>query len=223
MSKPLPVGSDLPAAPSAESAELLVESSSDTSAPVSSQCPKCDGRLIDPEEMGYCPTCGYCRYVEEARRNPGFDRPKAPTPTELFAEGVRGTVSDVPGWVGVLLGGVFAIIAYLIALDFLLDNPSYVRAMAGLLMIIGGIVTTFACQFWALLKIAPRQQELGMADSFLRPVQIWQVAVREMPATRWPVWLAAWGLALALGALVFVGGQGYWIPDTPPDQTAFWE
>jgi len=195
----------------------------DAPKPVDSKCPKCTGRLIDPEEMGYCPTCGYCRYVEEARRNPGFDRPKPPTPTQLFAEGVRGSVAELPGWLVVLLGGAFAIIVYLIALDVLLENHSYERAMAGLLMIIAGVATTFACQFWALLKVAPRHQELGMADSFLRPALIWQTAVRELPATRWAIWFAAWGLALALGAALFVGGQGYWIPDTPPDQTAFWE
>src|SRR6266568_2147995 len=141
MSKPTPLGRELPTEPPTDFAEQPLEP------PVEVKCPKCDGRLIDPEEMGYCPSCGYCRYVEEARRNPGFERPKPPTPTQLFAEGVRGTVADVPGWVGVMLGGIVAIIVYLIALNNLLADPSYARALAGLLMMIGGLVTTFACQF----------------------------------------------------------------------------
>ena len=89
MSKPTPLGREPPADPPPDFAEEPLDS------PVEVKCPKCDGRLIDPEEMGYCPACGYCRYVEEARRNPGFERPKPPTPTQLFAEGVRGTVADV--------------------------------------------------------------------------------------------------------------------------------
>jgi hypothetical protein len=218
MSSPLPIDRDLPVEPPPDSVELPLD------APPEVRCPKCDGgRLIDPEEMGYCPICGYCRYVEEARQNPGFDRPKQPTEMEVFKASVGQTVAAMPGWVGVMLGGIFAIIVYLIALDSLLAEPSYERAMAGLVMMIGGLVTTLACQFWALLKVAPRHQELAMTDSFLRPGQIWHAAVGEMPATRWPVWLAAWGLSLALGAALFVGGQSYWVPDAPPNQVGWWE
>src|SRR5580700_47207 len=30
-------------------------------------CPKCRWRLIDPATMGYCPKCGFCRYIEVQR------------------------------------------------------------------------------------------------------------------------------------------------------------
>src|SRR5262245_59686583 len=123
MSNPLPLGQDLPAEAPPSSASLPAE------LPVDVTCPKCNaGRLIDPGEMGYCPTWGYCRYVEEARRDPGLAPPKAPTDQQLIVSGMRETLSGTPAWVGVLLAGVVVIIIYLIALDRMLANPSYQRA-----------------------------------------------------------------------------------------------
>jgi len=30
-------------------------------------CPRCRGKLADPEGLGYCPRCGFCRAVEREK------------------------------------------------------------------------------------------------------------------------------------------------------------
>src|SRR5262249_36032173 len=52
-----PILLDSPAAPPAPSPE---------SVPAEASCPRCGSRLISPESLGLCQTCGYCRSLQES-------------------------------------------------------------------------------------------------------------------------------------------------------------
>src|SRR5437867_13024575 len=47
--------------------ETLAEISIPSTEPVPSAaaCPRCNGKLTNPESLGWCPSCGYCRSLEE--------------------------------------------------------------------------------------------------------------------------------------------------------------
>src|SRR5947209_929072 len=34
-------------------------------APAAVPCPRCGGKLTNPEGLGWCPSCGYCRSLDE--------------------------------------------------------------------------------------------------------------------------------------------------------------
>jgi hypothetical protein len=195
-------------------ADISVESPPAEAAPAAPEptCPRCKWRLIDPEEMGYCPSCGYCKYVEMHRRwTRGDLTPKRPT-RWLGLRAAVDAVAATPGWLAILLGGCFAILLHVKATDQLLSPHSEERALIGLTLILAGLLALGLSHLLALLKVAPSQINADLWD-LLSPGLVWGSAFRRLPESRWPIWLAAWSITLVLAAWVFVGGFGYWFPD----------
>ena len=168
-------------------------------------CPVCQWRLIDPATMGYCPKCGYCRYIQVHRHsdaNINLHRNRA---SLLGLRAVVDAIASLPGWLSVLLGGSFAILLYAKAIDHLLPEGTSNRPMVGFGMLAAGIVALGFSHFWALAKVAPSYSDVGPLD-LLSPGLVWGSALRRLPETRWPLWLAGWSISLIGGAWFFITG-----------------
>src|SRR5947208_17153628 len=66
-------------------------------------CPRCGGKLVSPENLGWCPKCRYCRTVEE-------DAPKVARASSAVATSSLGMVeffnllSRLPCWFWIMTG-----------------------------------------------------------------------------------------------------------------------
>jgi hypothetical protein len=158
-------------------------------------CPNCRWRLIDPATMGYCPKCGYCRYLEVERHSNANIHLPQPNTNWLGLRGIVNSVAVLPGWLSILLGGSFAVLLYVKAIQQLLPEASGNRPALGLVLLVLGCASMLFSHFWALVKVAPSYAEIGPLD-FFSPGLVWGTALRRLPETRWPLWLAAWSLAL---------------------------
>src|SRR4051794_28944721 len=72
-----------------------------------SLCPRCGGKLTNPDGLGWCPGCGYCRSLEEEKAvAPPPPEPAAPRkPSFLGATEFGEAMRHVPRWAWPLLGG----------------------------------------------------------------------------------------------------------------------
>jgi hypothetical protein len=191
--------------------EPLHESPLDSELPVppaetpgpASTCPKCRWRLIDPAVMGYCPKCGYCRYLQTQKQSAAPLNPRRESTSWLRIRTMIGAVAAVPGWLSILLVGSFAVLLYVQALDHLLPPAAPQRVNLGLGLLFAATIVLALSHFWALVKVAPDDYEFDVWD-LLSPAQIWGSALRQLPATRWPIWLACWSLALIAGSIFFL-------------------
>lgn len=166
-------------------------------------CPKCHWRLIDPATMGYCPKCGYCRYIEAERRSSALIDLSERRPSFLGARGVIAAVASLPGWLSMLLGGSFAILLYAKAVDHMLPEGVSDREVLGITMLVAGALVLGLSHLWALLKVAPSYVDVGPLDIF-SPGLVWGTALRRLPETRWQLWLAGWSITVIAAACFFI-------------------
>jgi hypothetical protein len=134
-----------------------------------------------------------------------------------FGEVIDG-VAAIPGWLGILLGGAFAILLYAKAIDHIMPADSHPRAVIGLTMLLGGACVFFFAHFWVVAKITPQQHDLDLWE-LVSPVLIWQSALRRLPETCWPIWLGGWSCAMVLGSVFVLGGHAFW--DKEPEDDDF--
>jgi hypothetical protein len=195
------------------SAETSPPAATDTAVTADpSACPRCGGKLTDPDGLGWCPACGYCRSLEEEKANiPPPPAPPAPRqPSLLGATEFGQALKLMPAWVWPLLGGSAAIAVVSVAADYQLPEIDFGRALWSAIQILLSVIGLILAQLWVALVIAAEDDKLGAGDIIL-PGRVWRGAVQRLPATRWQVWLGAWCLtALVCGAAV-VGGWGYWL------------
>jgi hypothetical protein len=199
--------------------------STSTEAPV---CPRCQqGPLVDPNGLGWCKACGYCRSLEEERaKDPP---PEAAAGEASTAKKTRPSVGGLvelgeavyklPSWVWVLLAGMagFALVSLLPSKKLPLDSLE--RAVWCTLQIAMGLLLILAAQFWAVIQIAPHDERVSARDVLL-PARLWGLVFKRMPAMRLPVWFAGWGLSLILSAVLIIGGLSYWMNYLPGSKAA---
>src|SRR5439155_25857678 len=108
--------------------------------PVASPCPRCNGPLTNPEGLGWCPKCGYCRSLEEDANKaalaapPAARRPSALGFVEFFE-----VLGKLPSWLWPLLGGIVGVVVLSFAADFVLPNESLSRALWSAIQLILGL------------------------------------------------------------------------------------
>lgn len=166
-------------------------------------CPRCGERLVNPDGLKFCSACGYCGSIEQ-----GLGSLK-PGQSRLGVTEALHTVSGMPNWVWVTAGGMFAVALCSAGVGQLLPEHSYPRAVWGTAQLGVGLLLAFVMQLWLLMELAPYDHQLGHLDLLPSP-RLWLLALRCMPETCWPVWLAVWGLTASACAAVFIGGLTYW-------------
>src|SRR5260370_41891839 len=87
---------------------IVAETSAPTAEPTPAAvpCPRCGGKLTNPEGLGWCPSCGYCRSLEQDANKAALAAPPAPRrPSPLGVVEFVDGLGRLPSWLGALLGG----------------------------------------------------------------------------------------------------------------------
>lgn len=185
------------------------------------ECPRCGGQLINPGSLGWCRSCGYCSSLEEERAKAVL--PAAGTSKSSFLGAVEllQLLSKLPRWVWVLLGGVVAVVLVSVAVDWMLNPEEYEfeRALWSSVQLGSGWLLLLVAQGWVLFQLAPNDDKLGPRDFFV-PFRLWNLAMRRLPETRYPVWVGVWSMTAMLCALLIIGGYEYWYQFYKPKKYA---
>src|SRR5688572_28317582 len=103
-------------------------------------CPKCQKRLIDPDGLGWCKSCGYCRSLESEKGNQLLAAERGPSKGAIMAS----AAGNVPLWVWVLLVGVGVLAAASSGVGrWLPEEIGKTRALWTSVQIIVGLVLIF--------------------------------------------------------------------------------
>ena len=186
-----------------------------TAAPPAS-CPRCHKPLIDPNGLGWCKACGYCRSLEDSQKTvePVASAP-APALKGLTATG--SALGQTPVWFLVTLFGIALVVGATFAGGRYLTLAPLDRALLTTVQICVGVAVMFLGQFIGLLRIAPEDPTLSFKDA-LFPFRLYGLVMKRLPSTRHTVYLGAWGLAAIISAAVFIGGLGHWFNYLPGNQ-----
>jgi hypothetical protein len=107
--------------------------------------------------------------------------------------------------------GLLVVVVVSAGAGLLLPTNSLARACWCVSQVVAGLLLLVLAQVSAIAFLGPQRQLMGMFE-VLVPGRILVLAVRKLPQTRWPVSLAAWGVALSVLSLVCVNGLSYWLP-----------
>jgi hypothetical protein len=210
-----PSGSSIPRPTPRKSSPLISMQEAPTSAAV--DCPRCGGRLVNPESLGLCPACGYCHTLHS-------ETPEPESAINLAKNTVAGEsavafyqmMRVLPHWGWLTLGGVVVILAGSLIGDALVPADSTGRAWLARGQLIAGVLLILGTQIFGVLRISPQEKKLLGREFFLFTPRLWRRIVKELPATRWYVHLETWGATLAISAIVVVGNLFNW---TQTDQS----
>ena len=137
-------------------------------------CPRCGGKLTNPDGLGWCAGCGYCRSLEEEGQTvappPEAAQPKKPSPLGAaeFGEAMR----RMPRWAWPLLGGVALVATGSVIADYRLPEECLARALWSAIQMMLSVIGT------SLLTPA-----VGCSFSIARVVMALPAAETARPAT----------------------------------------
>ncbi len=189
----------LPAAPTTPAAATTVS------------CPRCHKPLIDPDGLGWCKACGYCRSLEVEQHNQLLQEARQPSHGEVFA----GAAGQIPWWFWVLVIGVGVLAAAALAAGkWLPAGNNLPRALFASVQIVLGLVLIFAAQLYALVRVAPDDERLNFKDALV-PTRLWILVGKRLSQLYGCLWTAVWGLALIVFAFLFIGGLQHWMSYLP--------
>jgi hypothetical protein len=208
---------------SAVSELLQAEVALDDSEPVEKPehpCPRCNAKLVNPEALGWCPKCGYCRSLEDT---------KALAPLKVAATvqqpsfmGMRefwDLVGKLPTWFWILVNGMAAIMLLSLAAGFALRSLGLALALWSTIQLGVGILGFFAVQIWALILLTPEDDTLG-PRALVMSSRLWSQVLKRLPDTRWQLWLGSWCLTGVVSAVCLSGGLSYWYQFYKPKRYA---
>jgi hypothetical protein len=174
-------------------------------------CPRCQQPLIDPDGLGWCKACGYCRSLEEGEQNTAKET-AAPKPNQLTATGAA--LGQTPIWFWVTFVGLLLIAGAAFACSRFLTLTPFQRAFLTTGQSAVGVALLFIGQFIALLKIAPEDSTLSFKDAVF-PFRLYGLILKRLPSTSFSLYLGVWGLTAIIAVNIFVGGLGHWLTYLP--------
>jgi hypothetical protein len=189
----------------------------DAALPPEALCPKCKTKLISPETLGWCPSCGYCRSLEKDAIKVQATAPVIKKPSVIGFMEFLELLGRVPAWAWILLAGAAVLTGVAIAGNMLLPRESLGRALWGTIQLGVGILLFFGAEVWALVHLAPKEENLGFKDLFLFG-RLWGATARSLPDTKRQVWMGSWSTIAMICALFVVGGFGYWFNWKPKNK-----
>jgi hypothetical protein len=178
-------------------------------------CPRCQKPLVDPQGLGWCKACGYCRSLADSEK-------QAPEPVQAPAKpntltATSSALGQTPRWFWIALFGVVVIVAGTIAGGHYLTLKPLERALLTTVQIAAGIIVMFVGQFLGLLRIAPEDSTLGFWDAVF-PFRLYSLVFKRLPSTQTTFCLGVWGVAMIASAAIFVGGLEHWLNYIPKSQ-----
>jgi hypothetical protein len=184
-------------------------------------CPRCGaGKLVDPDSLGWCSRCGYCRSLEaESKKVLEASKPAGKASSALGAAEFANIVQRLPKWSWILGGGTLVIVLLSLAANSAMSDESLPRALWSTAQLLLGLLSILAAQLWCLFILAPEDDKLGSKD-ILFATRLWTLTFRRLPQMCRQVWLGGWGASAALSAVFIVGGFSYWYQFYKPKKFA---
>jgi hypothetical protein len=214
-----PSGTSLPRPTARPSSPLISMPTPPTPAPA--DCPRCGGRLVNPESLGLCPACGYCHslHADAAEPESAINMAKNTVAGES-AVAFWQMMLVLPKWAWVTLAGVALILVGSLVGDALLSAASFARAVWSSAQLIVGLVLVLGAQIYGVFRLSSSESGVEGREFFLFSPRLWRRIFKELPATRWLVYLESWGLSLMVCAIVIVGNLLYWVQNVQPREYA---
>ncbi len=178
-------------------------------------CPRCQQPLIDPEGLGWCRGCGYCRSLVETEKKIVPAATTASQPNRLAVTGEA--VGFVPQWFWMMLLGIGLITGATYAGGHFLSLTPFQRALLTTVQIGLSVITMFIGQFIGLMRIAPDEPTVNFMDAVF-PFRLYGLIFKRLPRTQVTVLAASWGLTALIASVVFIGGLGHWFTYLPGNQ-----
>jgi hypothetical protein len=122
----------------------------------------------------------------------------------------------LPKWAWVMLGGMAVILAGSLVADALLPSESFARAVWSSAQLAVGLFVLLGTQIYAAIRLSSPANGVQGREFLLFTPRLWKRIYKELPATRWLVYLASWGLTSAVCAIVIVGNLLYWVQSAQP-------
>jgi hypothetical protein len=163
-------------------------------------CPQC-GATEAWGNASWCPKCGY--YPKLGTKVAADTlQPVGGEAEELIPAG------PMPMWFKVLCGGLLIIIIVSIAarLRVPADGPLTLWSLSQLGL---GVLLLIVCHVQAFIVSGSRANNLSMLDLLLSPLAVWKPVIHRLPKTGMLVTRGTWGAAVALCAIVVVGGLNW--------------
>ena len=183
--------------------------------PAAVACPRCAKPLADPNGLGWCSACGYCRSLEDgdaamSQAEAAISRPSYGGMTET-GQAIRG----LPMWFWTsLLMVALGVFVSILANRQLPLGDCLERARWTTLQIAVGAFLILSAQARILLNIAHEEPSLGCLAAIF-PGRIWVCAYKRLPMFQESVWAASLGIAFVFGGFVFIGGLQHWFDYIP--------
>lgn len=173
-------------------------------AAASDACPHCGSSLVDPNGLGWCQKCGFCKTLQE----------KPVQKTQRLAPPKSGGASSpsiqLPFWFWVLILGMGVVIGATALVNTRLPaGPKFERALWCTVQIGVGILLIWITQFIAVIVLAPKEASLNFMHVIL-PGKIWGLVAKRLPATAPCMWAGVWSATAILSAVYFIGGLSHW-------------
>src|SRR5262249_24968126 len=131
---------------------------------VETPCPRCGRKLINPLDLGWCQSCGYCQSLEQ-------DRARVDIPNVGMARRLS--------WIGPLVVGVIGAVLINVPPCLMLTPDSLERALWTTAVIVVGVLMILGAQLWALLALAA-DDEHRRADDMCLAVRLWGMGPRTV-------------------------------------------
>jgi hypothetical protein len=180
-------------------------------------CPRCGAKLIDPNSLGWCMKCGYCKSIEEEAQH--VPPPKAQTHSALGVLEFFQMLGKIPGWGWVLISGCLVVLSVSLTANHYLLLESFERALWQAIQIGVGALFVLVGRIWAIMLVTSEEESIGVMDVFFS-WHLWKLTIRRLPLTRRPVWIGAWGLTAIICAQSIIGGHEYWYQYYQPKKYA---
>ena len=185
-----------------------------------SLCPRCSEKLIDPQGLGWCAKCGYCRTLtEEAPQALVSEAPVAHQPSPLGILEFCDMMARLPHWLKVLLCGIGVVAVLSLFARLVLPDGTLARALVCTLELMFALSGLLLAQAWALAHIAPEDDSLGPKD-ILFASKLWKLTFHRLPDTHKQVCLGGWSVTAGLCSVFLVGGFSYWAQFYQPQKIA---
>jgi uncharacterized Zn finger protein (UPF0148 family) len=183
-------------------------------------CPRCQQPLVDPQGLGWCKICGYCKSLADSEKQTATMTAKveeaAPAPQNTLTA-TTAAVGQMPLWIWVSIVGVGAIVGATYAASRYLHMTPLGTALFSTIQIAAAVLLMFVGQFWGLLRIAPEESTLGFWDAII-PFKLYALVLKRLPTAQFTFYFAVWGIAAIVSAAVFIGGLGHWMNYLPKSQ-----
>lgn len=187
-------------------ATIPAPSSGDLALP-ESLCPRCQRPLVDQHGVGWCHACGYCRVLGEDQQ-----KPAAPSPAPVAM--LHAASGGFPYWAVGLVLSVALMVAGTWALSHYYHPKPMHRALWTTLQVAAGVLLMLIGQCYGLIRIAPEDGSMHAIDAIV-PFRLYGMVFKRLPRMCAVLYLGGWGLALALSALIFIGGLSHWLNYIP--------